>query len=1150
MLFFSTFKIFPANCYSQEKLTLNFKEANLKEIISYIENNSDFRFLYKTSEANLTRKITINYNGKISEAIRILFKNSSVYPVIINKQIILKKRVSLLQQTFVVSGKVKDNLGNPLEGVNVIVNNNQRGVITNAKGFYSIKVKRGDKILFSFMGFKTQNFTITTQKVINVTLKEDIDVLEEVVILGYGEQKRENVSAAISSVKAKTISNNLQSGATFDRGLEGLVKGVLVTQGTGILGKNPDIIIRGITSPFYTSETNTNNNNPLFIIDGVPITTGDKQFNPLQAINPEDIESVDVLKDAGATAMHGSRGANGVIIVKTKKGKYNEKINATISLRTTIAKPIGHLDFLNAKEFKQYILKLNQNSIDYYNANRKWHYEYAEEELDKIQGFGLYVDDVDANGDPNYKIDESQIKFYNGDTDWSKTVYRDAAFTTQLNASITGGEKHSAYGLSLGYTNQEGLLRADEKEQYNVRFNSQFNFGKKLKVASTISYSNGIISSGYNRTIGMSKSREDVVYLGSNVLRFRPDMPIYDEKGELTKEVDMSGGEPYYFPNPLGQTTRGNDLKQRNHTILANIFAEYDLTNALMFKVDYSFMFNLDNISNFVNRKYTLEGYSANSGISYLTLDDLQLFNNTVNYTLNYEKSFNNHNVNGVIGFSHNNESKYYRYSKYNGFDEGYSEPQFSNKTEIDRRRTYKSGLNSYIGRLSYNYKSKYGITGTLRFDRSSKLAPKNRDAYFPSMSAYWNIHKENFMAGSFFEGLKLRGSYGFTGSINVGDFAYIQTYENKKNGRTLDYNGKPSVILPDSFTNFNLKWERTKEYNVGLDFRTNRGLVRGSIDLYHKTTSDVISDDVAMLETGSNKIVSNNATIENKGFEISLGSNIIDTENFSWTLDINASRNINKVVKLSNEISGDKFFSRNYVLGREVNVIKGYIVDGIIQSREEINALNDKASYTSYFYHKLGTGPGDYKYRDVNGNDRIDEGDMVIIGSTQPDLFGGVRTNFRYKNFNLGANFSYALGVQSLRPNDNDNAGKFYNIQRHMAPQYRWSPTNKNATLPKLIHRNEDPNNLPSTANVFDASYLRLTSLKLGYDLPISAISGAGFNRVNIFISGTNLFTYTKFPGIDPQGSVFGKKSDLDVTNADAYPAAKALTLGVNFNF
>ncbi len=1091
----------------------------------------------------------INLKGETSKPTPALFKKNSTYPVAIDKQTILKKNTSLFQQTHNISGTVKDDLGNPLEGVYVIINNNQRGVTTNAKGFYTIKGKRGDKISFSFIGFKTQSLIIKNQKIINVTLKGAIDILEEVVILGYGKQKRKNVSAAISRVKAKTIKNNLQSGATFDRGLEGLVKGVLVTQGTGILGKNPDIIIRGITSPFYTSETNRNNNNPLFIIDGVPITTGDKQFNPLQAINPEDIESVDILKDAGATAMYGSRGANGVIIVKTKKGKYNQKINTTISLRTTVAKPIGHLDFLNAKEFKEYILKLNRNSVDYYNANRKWHYEYADE-LDKIEGFGLYVDDVDANGDPNFKIDESQIKFYNGDTDWSKTVYRGAAFTTQLNASITGGEEHSAYGLSLGYINQEGLLRADEKEQYNVRFNSQFNLGKKLKIASTISYSNGLISSGYNRTMGMSKSVEDVVYLGSNVLRFRPDIPVYDKKGELTKEIDMTGDEPYYFPNPLGQTTRGNNLKQRNHTILANIFAEYDLTNALMFKVDYSFMFNLDNISNFVNRKYSLDGYSKNSGISYLALDDLQLFNNTVNYTLNYAKSFNNHNINGVVGFSHNNESKYYRYSKYNGFDEGYSEPQFSNKTEIDRRSTYKSGLNSYIGRLSYNYKNKYGITGTLRFDRSSKLAPKNRDAYFPSMSAYWNIHKENFMTGSFFTELKLRGSYGFTGSINVGDFAYIQTYENKKNGRTLDYNGNPSVVLPDSFTNFNLKWERTKEYNIGLDFRTKRNLVRGGLDFYHKTTSDVISDDVAMLETGSNKIVSNNATIENKGFEISLGGTIVDTENFSWTLDVNATKNINKVVKLSNEVSGDILFSRNYVVGREVNVIKGYIVDGIIQSRKEIEDLNKKAAYTSHFYHTLGTGPGDYKYRDVNGNDRVDEGDMEIIGSTQPDLFGGIRTNFRYKNFNLGVNFSYAYGVQSLRPNDDDNAGKFLNIQRHMAPQYRWSPTNKKATLPKLIHRNKDPNNLPSTANVFDASYLRLTSVKLGYDLPISTVSKIGFNRINIFISGTNLLTFTSFPGIDPQGSVFGKKSDLDVTNSDAYPAAKAFTLGVNFNF
>lgn len=1154
-LFFIVANVFSENSYSQNKIKLNFKDTRIEKIISFIEDETTFRFLYRASEVDLKREVSIDYYGKVHNAVYLLFNNSPVYPIIVNEQIILKRRIGLLQQER-ISGNIKDNFGNPLEGVTVIINNNERGTTTDSKGFYSIEAKKGDKISFSFVGFKTKEVVVENQKIINLKLKEEIDVLEEIVLIGYGTQKREAVSTSISSIKSESINNNLQSGATFDRGLEGLAKGVLVTQGTGILGKNPDIIIRGITSPFYTSKTNYNNNNPLFVIDGVPITTGDKQFNPLQAISPEDIESVDILKDAGATAMYGSRGANGVIIVKTKKGKYNQKTTATLSFRTTLATPIGYLRFLNAKEFKNYIFTLNKNSLDYHKRNRDWHHEYKDE-LDDVeeQGvYGIYLDYEDNDGNAFYKMDNSKIKFYDGDTDWSKKVYRNAALTTQANVSITGGEEHSAYGLSLGYINQEGLLKADEKKQYNARFNSQFNFGEKLKIASSISYSNGMISSGYNRFSEMSRSREDVTYLGSEVLRFRPDMPVYDKNGELTKNIVPSeGGEEHYYPNPLGITKFGNNLEQKNHTVLANIFAEYDIAKTLMFKVDYSFMFNLDNIENFTNRKYALSGYTKNSGVSSLSLDNLLLLNNTINYTLNYNRLINNkHYLKGVVGFSHNNESRYYRYSKYTGFEEGFSEPQFASKTEEEKKRTYRSGINSYIGRLSYDYESKYGVMVTLRFDRSSKLAPKNRGAYFPSMSVYWNIHNESFMKNDFLKELKLRGSYGFTGSINVGDFAYIQTYEGKKTERTLDYNGKPSTILPDSFTNFNLNWERTKEYNVGLDFILKNNLLRGSVDLYHKTTSDVISDDVAMLETGSRKIVKNNATIENKGFEISVGSNIVRTENFSWSLDINASKNLNKVVKLSNEIGGDEFLSRNYIVGREVNVIRGYVVEGIIQSKQEIKELNDKASKTGSFYHKPGTGPGDYKYKDINGNGRIDQDDMTIIGSTQPELFGGIRTNFRYKNFDLGLNFSYAYGVQSLRTNSDSKPGVLLNIQRHMAPKYRWSPTNRNATLPKLIHRDreKDPNNLPSTKNVFDASYLRLTAVKLGYNLPVKKISKLGFNTVNLFISGTNLITFTKFPGIDPQGTVFGRKSDLDVTNVDAYPSAKAITLGVSLNF
>lgn len=1155
MLFFIVANVFSENSYSQSKIKLDFKNTKIKKIISFIENETAFRFLYRASEVDLKREVSIEYYGEVHKAVYLLFNNSPVYPIIVNEQIILKRRIGLLQKEL-VSGNVKDSYGNPLEGVTVIINNNERGTTTDSKGFYSIEAKKDDNIFFSFVGFKTKKIIVEAQKVINVVLKEEIDVLEEVVLIGYGTQKRESVSASISSIKSASISSNLQSGATFDRGLEGLAKGVLVTQGTGILGKNPDIIIRGVTSPFYSSKTNYNNNNPLFVIDGVPITTGDKQFNPLQAISPEDIESVDILKDAGATAMYGSRGANGVIIVKTKKGKYNQKTTATVSFRTTLATPIGYLKFLNAKEFKNYIFTLNKNSLDYYKRNRDWHYEYRDE-LDDVEDqgvYGIYLDYEDNDGNAFYKMDNSKIKFYDGDTDWSKKVYRNAALTTQANVSITGGEEHSAYGLSLGYINQEGLLKADEKKQYNARFNSQFNFGEKLKIASSISYSNGMISSGYNRFSEMSESREDVAYLGSEVLKFRPDMPVYDEKGELTKNVVPTGsGEEYYYPNPLGVTKFGNKLEQKNHTVLANIFAEYDVTNTLMLKVDYSFMFNLDDIENFTNKKYALSGYGENSGVSSLSINNLMLLNNTINYTLNYTKSINSkHYLKGIVGFLHNNESKYYRYSKHTGFEEGFSEPQFANKTEQDKKSTYRSGINSYIGRLSYDYENKYGVMGTLRYDRSSKLAPKNRGAYFPSMSMYWNIHNESFIKNNFIRELKLRGSYGFTGSINVGDFAYIQTYEGKKTERTLDYNGRPSTILPDSFTNFNLNWERTEEYNVGLDFILKNNLLRGSVDLYHKTTSDVISDDVAMLETGSRKIVKNNATIENKGFEISVGSDIVRTENFSWSLDINASKNLNKVVKLSNEISSDELLSRNYIIGREVNVIKGYVVEGIIQSKQEIKELNDKASKTGNFYHKLGTGPGDYKYKDINGNGRIDQGDMTVIGSTQPELFGGIRTNLRYKDFSLGLNFSYAYGVQSLRTNTLIRPGVLSNIQRHMAPKYRWSPTNRNATLPKLVHRDrdKDPNSLPSTKNVFDASYLRLTAVKLGYNLPVKKISKLRFNSINVFISGTNLITFTKFPGIDPQGTVFGRKSDLDVTNVDAYPSAKAITLGVSLNF
>lgn len=1135
-LLFVTTSVFPKSVYSQTVLRLNFKNAKIETVISYIENKTDFRFLYRVSEIDSERKFNIKYYGALKRGLHLLFKDASVYPVIFKKNIILKKRLEQ-KQIIEISGVVKDNFGNLLEGVTVTVAGRRKGVVTNSKGEYKIKVRRGDKIFFRFLGSKTQSYIISNQKVINVVMKDEVDVLDEVMLIGYGTKEKEKISSSISKVKSKTINQNLQSGATFDRGLEGLAKGVLITQGTGELGKNPDIIIRGITSPFFGTKRNINNNNPLFVIDGVPVITDGRQFNPLQTIIPEDIEAIDILKDAAATSIYGSRGANGVIIVNTKKANYGQKTTVNLSFKTSAASPIKFLKYLNAKEFKEYVHTVSRNSIEYYNANKE-DTEYGDE-LHRYYGeFGIINEGSQEN--KIFKYYPDVVKFYDGDTNWGKIVYRDAAFTSRMNASIMSGGENTAYGLSIGYVNQEGLLKAESKEQYNTRLNAKVKLLDKIELGTTVSYSNSNLKSGYKR--------DNFTHLGSEILRFRPDVPAYDKDGNIFNRNIGTKQAPYYITNPLGLTTLGNVKNQKNHSVMGNVFAEYDILDNLKFKVNYSFMFNKDDIRNFRDKKYKPEGYGPNEGKSDLIISDIKLFNNTVDYSLVYNKGFDKHMFEGTLVFSHYNDSK-----KAHQFDDRAFSREVPKDVKSVIPKEYGSGLNSYIARLFYDYDdNKLGLMTTLRLDRSSKLAPKHRDGLFPSVSAYWNINKQDFVGEDLFRTLKLRASYGHTSSLNIGDFSYLQVYNEEKHG-TVPYNGRESIAFADRFANPELKWERTVEYNVGLDFGLKKNILSGSVDLYHKTTYDVLSEDAAMTETGAKRVIKNNAVIENRGFEISLGSDIIHNENFKWSINLNASKNLNKLLKLSEEIGNDIYDSNSYLVGREVNVIKGYIVNGIYQNKERIEELNKKSEKTGRFYDVNGEykpGVGDYELKDVDGNSYVDRRDMTVIGSTQPDLFGGFRTNLAFKGINLGVNFSYAVGQESLRLNDDNKERNFLNIERHLAPKYRWSPTNRTAKLPKLVRRNIDPNNRPTDRNVFDSSYLRLTSIRLGYDLPRKAISNLGMSRVNLYVSGNNIWTLTNFPGLDPQGTLNGKKSAEDITNTDAYPSAKTFTMGLNINF
>ncbi len=1162
LFLFISLNAFPKG-YSQVKLTLNFKNTELKKIISFIEKRTDYRFLYQTSEVDLQKKVDISYKGNVSNAISMLFNDSSVYPVIMNKQIILKPKVNFQEK--VISGIVTDEQGIPISDVTVLINRGQRDTVTDVNGKYSISGKSGDKISFIFIGFKEQELIIGKNNTINIVLKEDINFLDEVILVGYGKAEKSKISTAIGTIKGENIQNELQSGGSFDRSLGGMVKGLKITQGGGRPGSGVDINIRGYTSPFSNSA-----NNPLFVIDGVPIQakksfSAGTGYNPLTSINPNDIESVNVLKDAAATSIYGSRGANGVIIIKTKKGSVGEDVTVDLSVRSTFSKPINTLKYLDTEGYKKYIDALMTSAIKEESSLRGTNnYGEISKFLRNHYNFGIYTDN---NGNPAY--DPSLIKYGSANTNWSDVVYRKAAHTKEYNVSVRGSLEHIDYGLSLRYLDQEGLLKADSFEQYNTRLNLSFLPNEKWEL-------------GTNINLGLTNNKTGYVSMRGNnpnsILNVRPDLAVYDEKGNLTSEEKPSGYGDFFnknVVNPLGQTTKHSGIS-KDKTVTGNMYVQYEVLSGLKLKTALNVSHFISNSSRFRNKLYTYGGLyvltpdaiamppmpgfdpyeelkNLNNEIALSNLTESSSINTNVvlDFTANYVKTFNKkHGLDVLAGVTRTREYSKFKRNEYEGFDfANLAYPQYAKKQRLPLSNFESDGLNSYIGRVMYDYDNKYNLTATVRLDQSSRFSPLNRDAWFPSVSASWNIHNESFMDFKKINQLKLRLSYGNTGSTNVPFFAFIQKFTAKD-----IYNGGTSIGISNQLANPFVGWEKTSEVNLGLDFGVLTNRISGSVDVYKRRTTGALMPSPYNLDTGTSNYTANFATIDNKGIELDLNVGIIETKDFHWSLGLNATKNINKLISFD-ESSISSLDIENYEVGKEINLIKGYVVEGIYQSPEEIKKADDEAKQKGHKRYneraQLPSLPGDYKYKDISGpngkpDGKIDKHDLQILGSSQPDLYGGFRTNFRYNGISLGASFNYSLGAESTRT-PMGLPSPYANIEEQFAPKYRWSPENPDAKLSRVAVLSNDI--LKSSADVYDASYLRLKSVRLGYNLPFSVVEKLHIKSVNLYISGNNLYTWTKFPGLDPEGTAGGAFTN-SVQNTDPYPISKSWTLGVNVKF
>jgi TonB-linked SusC/RagA family outer membrane protein len=1112
------------------------KTISVDEVFDIIKQQTDYRFVYKSNlfkdfpEVHLKKGII-----KVNKLLQQSLSDGDFKFVFTDEKTILIKEKSIstasnfIQQS--ITGKVINQNGSPIPGVNIVEKGTTNAVSTDFDGNYSITCSKGKMLIFSFIGMQTSEVLIGDILKINIVLKLDSQSLEEVVLVGYGKQKRTEFSGAVSSVNAKDIVQSATGTIGFDRALGGLVKGVQVSQNTGRPGAPVRINIRGLTSPL--SSVGGGLNQPLFVIDGVPFNIDALQgANPLSTLNPNDIESFDVLKDAGATSIYGSRGANGVIIIKTKRGKKGQPSRVNFNYATTLAQPINTVGALNATQYKNFYNQLITNTVDAMNNGQ----------MDPFISFDLQnIAKVDLDFDTFMVSNNGMNDDYFGtaNTDWNKEVFRSMAVTKQANLSLSGGSDKTNYNFSTSFIDQEGLTIKDKMKQYNLGMSLDTDLTDFVKIGSSVNVGHTEANSGENDILNQFT-------VNTSIARARPDLAPRDENGKLVGQPDYQNGFMTLEPNPLMRL--GNITNNKAYNFIGGAYIEVEPLKDLKLKAESNASIFYNKNSSFIPKTVETD-YIFFPNDSYLSEANGLVSNITTNLTANYNFNISENHKFGILGgaawdrTNFNNSSQFY-----SGFpDDEILINATSARTVIGYSSTkLDTGLYSLFSRLNYGYKDLYNATLNFRTDTSSKFGTDNKRGYFPSLSASWNISNEKFLSDTeHINILKLRASAGRVGSTNVSDFAYVQFFQNSSSNI---YNGNSGIVADDNFPNPGIGWETTDEVNLGLDFGFFNNRLKGSFDAYSRKTTGALVQTPISLELGPKSYFSNFMDVTNKGIEVSIGGDIIRGEDFVWSTNVNWSFNRNKLVKL-NGASINPFQLDYYIEGQPVGTIKGYQVTKIFQNQDEIDALN--AASPTGLYDKASTSVGDFMMADLNGDGLITADDKAVIGNIQPKYFGGISNTIAYKNFSLSALFQYSVGAQSIW-----NAipmGTFNNLGENKYSEYAlntWTPENPSARYARALYTDPSASGRISDRYIYDTSYLRLKSMQFTYNFEQKLMNKMGIDKASFTLTGTNLLTWTKWPGIDPE--TFSERGTItdQINNEDPYPLAKSFSLGIQVQF
>lgn len=1148
-----------ATSYSQkQEVSLNMKQCKLSSLFLEIWKQTGLRFIYNEMDLKEVKPLDVHVEKeRVENVLSDVLKNTPYQAFFESDVIYIKARVDTVTQKkkmITLKGTVTDQSGVPLPGVTVFLGNSNIGTATDINGNYTLSVVKGDKVsvTYSFIGMKTVVYTFDAVKdvVHNVTLVEDAVSLNDVVVIGYGAKSKGDLTSSVSSISAKDMEKFNNGTATFDNILGGAIKGVLVRQSSGKPGAAATINVRGITSPVSGST-----NEPLYVIDGVPFFAEKSQhgLNPLLAISPNDIKSIDVLKDAAATAIYGSRGANGVIIVNTINGQRNQKMKVSAGYTLSVGNPVKKYKPLNRIEYIDYQDRIIRGTLDAVNRGQVF-----AEDLIGVPGFmpqeiaemyGLpYVDlgirqEMDGDWNISFKYDKINEDFFGkANTNWVDETQNKNALTHQYSVGIRGGSETTNYSFSFNATDQDGTFINEKMERYGARLAFDSDISKRIKAGASLNYSYS------KRKLGTGTMSSTKDWL------FQPDIPVKNEDGTwAAADGTLSYGLPIALANPVAARHQRNENKSSQ--FIGSSYLEYSVIDNLKVRGDVNISV-FDDHGSLFTPSYSILDQNTFMGLDPLNMggeSSSQLTNTSISFQANYDLDINEHHADFMVGYAWDRV-----FSEYNSFSLFYfpDDEVLTNVSSAGECPEYaggkgKSGLNSVFARASYNYDGRYLAEVNFRSDVSSKFGPGNKRVYFPALSLGWRMNREKFMeSASFVDDLKLRFSVGQTGSTNVDDFTYRQFFTRSSD---VLYEGKPGIVPSETFPNNNVKWEMTTEYNGGVDFSFFNYRLFGSVDAYYRFTKGALSPSPLPFETGAMTFYSNLIDMSNRGMEFELGGQIIQNDQVTWTSKLNIAFNRNRVEKFNNA-NLNEFQTKAYVEGKPAGILQGYVVEKIFETDKEVAELNRRAQELNpdvEYYQEISTGAGDYKYKDLNNDGVINSEDQAIIGTPEPKFFGGFMNTVSYKGFNLSVVFQFSQGTESLL-DELPRSGTGYlgnSLYREMYEKM-WTPENKNAKYARVVYADPSKNSRISDKFVFNTSYLRLKNVSLSYTLPRRMLNSLNIESLMFFASVSNIWTLTKWPGLDPESLDTSRGLAGYTTNDDPYPLSKTFSVGVKLEF